>query len=307
MLSVVLLPGTALADTQSVSAVRGPNSGDSYRCGGAILRDPLLGLSADVLDDLEAVRNANQNRLRQLTRTGPDKDGENRGFGLTTDHPDVARLAHLVDGLSSSYDESVKNLQRIMRQHPLGPWCKATSGIGEKQLARLLAAIGDPYWNELYDRPRTVSELWAYCGMDVRDGQAPKLRRGQKVNWSTAARMRVHLIAESCMKARTSPYRPVYDATRAKYEDAIHTFDCPQCKATAGQPLKPGHQNARALRAVSKAVLKDLWIEAKRLHEPPAAATSPAKPMSYPLLPGLDQQTAPTLAPEPTQHARLSA
>ncbi len=36
--------------------------------------------------------------------------------------------------------------------------------MGEKQAARLLAAIRDPYWNDLHDRPRTVSELWAYAG-----------------------------------------------------------------------------------------------------------------------------------------------
>jgi hypothetical protein len=31
-----------------------------------------------------------------------------------------------------------------MRAHPLGPWVKRTTGVGEKTGARLLAAIGDP-------------------------------------------------------------------------------------------------------------------------------------------------------------------
>lgn len=63
-----------------------------------------------------------------------------------------------------------------MRKHPLGPWMKAQPGIGEKQGARLLAAIGDPFMRPEItredgavepSRPRTVSELWAYNGMHV--------------------------------------------------------------------------------------------------------------------------------------------
>src|SRR5882762_1062939 len=47
------------------------------------LHDPMLGLMSDILDDLENTRIANENRLRQLTRTGEDSDGNERGFGLT--------------------------------------------------------------------------------------------------------------------------------------------------------------------------------------------------------------------------------
>lgn len=33
----------------------------------------------------------------------------------------------------------------------------------------------------------------------------------------------------------------------------------------AGTPLKPGHRHARAMRAMSKAILNDLWIEARHI------------------------------------------
>ena len=131
------------------------------------LADPLLALAADILDDLERVRISNENRLRQLTRDQADSDGIERGFGLDVTHPDVARLAALVQMLGDAEHQATLNLQRIMRKHPLGPWVRNTKGIGEKQGARLIAAIGDPYWNTLHDRPRTVSELWAYCGYHV--------------------------------------------------------------------------------------------------------------------------------------------
>lgn len=270
-----------------------------------VLADPLLTLAADVLDDLEAVRIANENRLRQLTRIEADADGKERGFGLPLDHPDVARLAALVDALVKAEHNAQLNLERMMRRHPLGPWVKATRGVGEKQAARLLAAIGDPYWNTLHNRPRTVSELWAYAGyhvlrtgqgaadsqtrnagsgstggnLDQRSGEPQRASvgvaatrvRGQRANWSATAKMRAHLVAVSIVKAG-GPYREVYDAARAKYEDAVHHVECRRCgpsgePAQPGSPLSAGHQHARALRAVAKAVLRDLWREAKRLHE----------------------------------------
>jgi hypothetical protein len=270
-----------------------------------VLADPLLALAADVLDDLEHVRIANENRLRQLTRDEEDVDGEKRGFGLTLDHPDVKRLAALVAALAKAEHDAELNLKRQLRKHPLGPWVKQARGVGEKQAARLLAAIGDPYWNDLHDRPRTVSELWAYCGYHVlpaghrwrdaqggsasgaqaggnpdrstpdahaaRVGVAAARARGQKANWSADAKMRAYLVAVSIVKAG-GPYREVYDQARAKYDGAVHQVECKRC-GPAGKPAQPGsaisagHQHARAIRIVAKEVLKDLWREAKRLHE----------------------------------------
>lgn len=270
---------------------------------------PLLALLADALDDIERTRIANENRLRQLTRDQADSDGEERGFGLTLDQPQVAALADVVEALGKLEHQSTLNLQRAVRKHPLGPWVKATVGVGEKQGARLLAAIGDPYWNTLHDRPRLVSELWAYCGLHVHlavqsmranqqaadgggkqgdpgqstpelhsalAGVAPTRARGQRANWSTTAKTRAYLVAESCIKQARSPYRAVYDDGRKKYADATHTAPCRRCgpsgkPAAVGTPLSAGHQHGRAMRLVSKEILKDLWRESKRLHEGGAA------------------------------------
>jgi len=269
------------------------------------LADPLLALAADVLDDLERTRIGNENRLRQLTRNEPDKDGAERGFGLDEAHPDVARLASMVEALARLEHDATLNLQRIMRRHPLGPWVKAQKGIGDKQGARLIAAVGDPYHNSLHDRPRTVSELWAYCGLHVlpvsqfRDdaqecvadgakpgnpdhvaddvhktvvGVAARRRKHQKANWSATAKMRAYLVAESCIKQMSSPYRAVYDARRAHTAERLHAVECVRCgpsgkPAQPGSPWSAGHQHADALRIVAKTILRELWREAKRLTE----------------------------------------
>lgn len=292
---------------------------------GAFLVDPFLDLAADVLDDTERTKIANENRLRQLTRSVLDSDGEERGFGLDETHPDVENLAALVDLLGQVEHQAVLQLQRKMRAHPLGPWIKTQKGVGDKQAARLLATIGDPYWNTLHDRPRTVSELWAYCGLhtlpagqgrvdtqppyasrkpDLPAGQscgdthvvsadgesspvggdpsqwildihpagagvAARRRKGQKANWSSAAKSRAYLIAESMLRAGN---REVYDRRKTATEGRLHAVECVRCgpkgkPALPGSPWSDGHRHADALRIVSKELLKELWREARRLHE----------------------------------------
>lgn len=249
---------------------------------GPILRDSTLSMAADVVDDLERVKIANQNRLRTLTTPGE------HGHGLTVDHPDIARLAALVKALEDAEHQATLNLARVMRHHPLGAWVKNSKGVGEKQAARLLGAIGDPYWNDLHDRPRKLRELYRFCGMDVVGtsaqppdeshtslgaGVAPSKVRGEPVTWSPDARMRLWLIASKCvMVGHGGPYRAIYDEGRAKYADAVHAAECRRCgpkgkPAQPGSPLSAAHQHARAIRLIAKAILRDLWTEAKRLHD----------------------------------------
>lgn len=292
------------------------------------LLDPALCLAADILDDIERVRIANENRLRQLTRSGEDADGEERGFGLTEDHPDVARLAAMVETLRKVEHDATLNLQRKVRKHPLGVWAKGQRGVGEKQIARLLAAIGDPYINSAKGEPRTVSALWAYSGLHVlsgghadvdaqgllaagdqhRDtdqsgtdaplpavGVAAKRRKGERANWSTKAKMRAYLIAESCIKqlgadcrdghwtvdAQTGRAVPV-QAGEQELANAVTgpmlaapcscspyrvVYDQRRAHTAITHPeWTDGHSHNDALRVASKEILKDLWRAARDWH-----------------------------------------
>lgn len=321
----------------------------------------LLYTMAEALDDLESVRKAMGNRMGQLTRSTEDKDGQVRGFGYSDDHPIVLQLGETLTELEASEKALVRKLERLFRWNPLYPWVKAQRGIGDKQAARLLAIIGDPYIRPelvrddgtvIPEGPRTVSALWAYCGLhvlpadrswydaqvadvggapssadpttrgthsslasgsspDQQDpdarvrrvgdggdpgqnsadtrrssaGVAPRRARGQRANWSTKAKTRAYLIAESCVKqlvkpcakgdgdkwaahvdgCACSPYRLVYDARRR------HT-------AVTHPEWTDGHAQADALRVTSKEILKDLWREAKRLHDTSTATDGSAIP-----------------------------
>jgi hypothetical protein len=131
------------------------------------LDDPSLNVAAALIDDLERARISAQHRLRILTlpQDVADEDGEFRGHGVPESDPVAVTTSKLIEALKAVEHDAELALKRTMRKHPLGPWVAATPGVGEKQAARLLAAIGDPYWNATGNKPRTVSALWAYCGL----------------------------------------------------------------------------------------------------------------------------------------------
>lgn len=292
--------GQGRDDTQTRSAVAG------------LLADPFLALLAATVDDAEDVREKAEAHMRELL----DPDLHDRG----ENDPDVKTYTAVVAGAQAYEDSVVKALKKAMRQHPLAPWMTRTPGVGDKQFARLLGSIGDPYWHSRDDRPRLVSELWAYCGFHVirkddptligwLSGVAPKRQRGVQGNWNEEARMRCRLIAESCLKARTSPYQPVYYETRKKYSEAVHVHPCNQCGAKGkpaqpGTPLKLGHQHARALRMVAKTFLKDLWHEAQRLHDQAAGPSATAARRLGTTQPIVSEPTQPLVAAPKQRAAR---
>lgn len=241
-----------------------------------------LRILADSLDDLERFRIATDNRLRAMRQVYGYTDAE-------ADTPEMVRLQAIADGIAHLEDMAVLDLKRALRAHPLGGWVKRTTGLGEKTGARLIAAIGDPSWNVLHDRPRTVSELWSYCGYG--DPEKQKRRKGVKANWSNDAKMRAFLCAEAAIKAGVrkdddaddtdgydldhrhalTPYGQLYLDGRARYAGTVHPWPCARCTpqgqppAEAGTPRKPAHQHAMAVRLVSKEILRDLWTEASVL------------------------------------------
>jgi len=244
----------------------------------------LLNLHAYFLDQLEALRIASENQLRAIQQAG----------GAAP----VSTL-EMIDSLSLLESRAVLNLKRQLRKHPLSAWQRRTLGIGEKTLARFIAVVsanGDPSWNAKYERQRTLAELRAFCGMhvvgadsDQADGEdqissvgvAPRRRKGHVVNWSTTAKTRLFLMAEPCIKNRNSAYRPVYDAAREKYAEAIHLAPCLRCgpkgkPAQVGSPLSDGHKHARGIRMVMRAILHDVYRESLAVSSGASEITTPA-------------------------------
>lgn len=208
-----------------------------------------LRILAEVFEDLQKQRIATTNRAE---RGGIDPE----------------YLAPALERLEAAEHYAGLVLHRQYRSvapRAVRDWQKATVGVGEHLLARLLGVIGHPVHTTVYEwqgegservlvevgrMDRTVSQLWSYCG---HGDPTRKRSRGMTADEALAlgsprAKTIVHLIAESCMKQRTSPYRAVYDDAREQYEDRDWT---------------PLHRHNAALRKVGKAMLKDLWLAAK--------------------------------------------
>jgi len=200
----------------------------------------LIQFWADTLNDVEAARMMAANRYRTFT----------------------------------SNDESNKQLTFAMKDHPLYDWVQSTKGIGLKTVGRYIASVGgDPAWHNQAGRQRTLRELWSYSGLAVIDGKAPTRQRGQQANWKSAARTRAWNIAAPIIRTpHPGPYRIVYDEARDKYRNSVHAQQCKRCgpsgnPALEGSPLGRGHQHARGIRAIMKAVTKDMWQISHDLHE----------------------------------------
>lgn len=121
---------------------------------------------------------------------------------------------------------------------------------------------------------RTVSQLWAYCGVgDPARSRIPKgavqsdlLRRGKP-----RAKKQLYLIATGLLKSGIrggepiSPWGEFYMRARRKYADRVHDEPCAPCHAGAGDPWKPGHQHMAALRLMEKELLKEMWKQDRKL------------------------------------------
>lgn len=251
---------------------------------------------AESLDDIEDVRIAMENRLRSILRTalqagGIDPDEVIKGFNgkqliefAVGVSPNLKRCAELTATTIDLEHKATLDLQRAMRAHPLSEFVETNKGIGPKQGARLIAAIGDPYMKAPHidrdtgeilepERPRRgPAELWAYCGF----APGQKRKKGVKSNWNPQAKMRAYLIAKSVehLPEGSAPLRVLYDNVKVAKQGMIHDAPCPQCAGKGkppenaiGTPWKDGHIQAHALRVVAKTVLKDLYIAAREAHE----------------------------------------
>lgn len=238
------------------------------------IADPMLFTLAQTLQDYETLRIAEEHRLRIFSTPSdvPDEDGVCRGFGYAEDSDEVQVVKGLIDPLKDLEHRTVLSLQKRMRVNPIWLYFKDVKGVGEKTLARLMACIGDPYLRPLDDgsyEPRTVSQLWAYCGMHTmpnKDGEiiAAKRMKGVQANWNTEAKTRLFLLSQGLLRQgirkdkdgnqfAVTPYGQLYLDRRA------HT-------AVTHPEWNPGHGLNDALRIMGKELLKQLWRAAREIH-----------------------------------------
>ena len=277
---------------------------DGQSCGFALTPPGFDPASKTLVKDILAVVKA------EISAAAEDRRPQMPSDWHPVKHAEVWNVALIVLGLAEQEHQAELDLCRRLRgdrhtpAHPLEPWRKAHKGVGEKQFARLLGAVSDPYIRPDIprkkdgkivavepSRPRIVSELWALGGLNPVNGVARRRQKYVKANWSDDVKKRAFLVAEKCMQTLREPcyrpegsewaihadgcecsaYRLLYDRERERLADSVHREECARC-GPAGQPALTGsrrslgHKKAMALRRVAKEILKDLWREARRIH-----------------------------------------
>lgn len=159
-----------------------------------------------------------------------------------------------------------RELTRLMRQHPLREWIENAPGVALPGVARILGITGR------LDKFETVSKLWAYLGLHVREGRAPRRKRGELANWSIKGRTVCYQLAESIVRVGKGPYREAYDRKKAEYGARERTgpSECPFGQLHLSKSKKPiacglAHIHNAAMRYAIKCYLRDLWSEWRKV------------------------------------------
>lgn len=127
----------------------------------------------------------------------------------------------------------------------------AVKGIG-KTLAVKVAVMID------IRRADTVSALWRYAGYGVaQDGQRDRLQPGVKSPYNTRLKTTCYLVGTSFLRLN-SPYRRIYDETRAYYERERPDWT-------------KAHRHQAAMRKMIKVWLSHLWVVWRELEGLPVS------------------------------------
>lgn len=192
-----------------------------------------LGHYARQLWDIQKLRIQVGNRVKAMERDGLPEHW-------------IAPLREQADALEKLESAIDRQLGRLAKQHFMADWITAQRGIGLPGFARLMGITGT------LDRFPNVAKLWAYLGMHVVEGVAPKRHKGELANWSPQGRVLCHQIGDAIVKIGAGgPYREAYDAKKAYYE--VERPDWTQAR----------RHNA-AMRYAVKELLKAMWCEWRR-------------------------------------------
>jgi len=255
--------------------------------------------------DFQEVRKSTMNRLRGVLVSNIEgwgysvpktKEDEEKSFGKEWTDERIEEKIQLALIEKKITEDEFEFLQKIREaaakfekeekeyEKLFAPFCDKWS-VWSKWLSRI-RGIGRVHALNLYQLNcanfPTISKLWAYCGYHVVDGQAPKRKSGEKVNWNMYARSRVWNIAKSLIRTKGKGYGlylKFKEEVRAKHPIPI----CMTCGGEVKQKglswrcindkenkrthlLKwtPAHVDAYAIRKLAKVFLSCYWRVARQ-------------------------------------------
>lgn len=169
----------------------------------------------------------------------------------------------------------IKEATKELQKYPIyTEFLVNIKGIGKNTAPGLISYIGD------INKFPTVSKLWAYAGLHLKDGKAPKLRKGQNANWNGKFRsLLLGIVADSFIKQRTPKYRNIYDKEKEKlskkeypvgYLHKDFNFKKKKggyCYKETDTKLTKLHIDKRARRKMMQIFVRDLYNKWKEIEK----------------------------------------
>lgn len=120
----------------------------------------------------------------------------------------VTRWLEVFQVLEKSLD---KDIAIIVEDEPIFQQMVCLKGIGPMLSAKIIAMVD-------IERANTISALWRYAGYGVKDGERERPMKGEKLHYNIRLKSTLYLVASSFLRCN-SPYRAIYDAAKAQYQE----------------------------------------------------------------------------------------
>lgn len=164
---------------------------------------------------------------------------------------------------------ALREVSDLLEFFPISKWILDQRGIGPTMAGVIVSSFD-------IHRAGTVSAMWAVSGLSVRDGKAPRPRKGEKLTYNAWLRTKmVGVMAGNFLKLK-SPWREFYDNYKTRKQNQLVEVcmacggkDSAKCKNCAGGPApwgcSDGHRHNAALRYMVKMFLLELHKEWRTL------------------------------------------
>ena len=184
-------------------------------------------------------------------------------------------------------EEMLEMLRTSVDKRPVwSSWLSQVRGMGLVLAAQVIGGFEsalDP-GETIATHFRTVSQMWAFAGLDVRNGKTPRREKGKKLTFNSSLRSTLlGRIFPSFLKQKAdrSGYRKLYDKMKRqeerKYKDkGWEIVPAAKLPSRGGKRYEPegiisvGHLHNRVRRRVMKIFVAHLWEECRLAEGLPA-------------------------------------
>lgn len=260
-----VIEGQAVSETQPVAAL------DDRR-----FTDPLI---AEIVEtwrqrqDMVRAQSKLTLQIKAICRrfTEGDKKEADKVYALISkgaDHPASLACAALFAArvpLEEARKGYEKHLTKLGKQLPIAHMADSIKGVGHLSIAKIVGECGD------LSAYKSVAAVWKRAGLAVINGERQRKVAGDAAllhGYSPQRRSTLWNIADPMLKAQgkdenAGPYRLLYDVHKA---------------AQVEKGCSLIHAHNRAMRYMTKALLKDLTLEWRRIARDPAEMPEPVGP-----------------------------